>query len=365
MKIEDHIYAVVMAGGSGTRLWPVSRRDHPKHTLPLVGGQSLFQTTVERLSKLFKNEKILIVTTSDQFDILHEQTPGIPVNNFLLEPNPRGTASVAGLAAAVINARDPEAIMALFPSDHHISNSDLFINYMKLAFRVAEMEFLVTLGIQPTYPATGYGYIQKGNSIEGDYSYPVFNVVKFKEKPGEQQAEEMLKSDVYSWNSGIFIWKTSKILEEFLIQMPALRRTLDRIITSLNESDSELILQQEWEQLEVQTIDFGIMESAQGVAVIPTSGLGWNDIGSWDSLFEVLDMDNDHNIVFNSEIIEVDTNDSLVYGAKNNRLVATIGVDNLIIVDSDDILLVCKRHQSQHVKEIVRILKEKNQGKYL
>jgi len=315
--------------------------------------------------KLFKHEKILIVTTSDQFDTLHKQTPGIPINNFLIEPNPRGTASVAGLAAAVINARDPDAVMALFPSDHHISNTDLFIIYMKLAFRVAAMGFLVTLGIEPTYPATGYGYIQKGNTIKGEFVFPVFEVEKFKEKPGTQQAEEMLKSQDYSWNSGIFIWQTSKILEEFQIHMPLLSKTLGRIVGSMDTGALEIILQREWEDLEIQTIDYGVMESAQDVAVIPTSGLGWNDIGSWDSLFEVLEMDNEHNIIFNSETIGVDTHDSLVYGAKKKRLVATIGVENLIIIDSGDILLVCKRHQSQQVKEIVRILKEKDQENYL
>ena len=365
MSDENHLFAVIMAGGSGTRLWPVSRKDHPKHILPLISGKSLLQTTIERLLKLFVSDRILIVTTKEQFDMLHDQAPEIPTRNFLIEPSPRGTASVSGLAAAVIHSRDPQAVMALFPSDHHIDNSELFVKYMKEAFHIAELDYLVTLGIEPSYPATGYGYIQKGEPLEGDFVFPVFKVERFKEKPGEQEAVEMLKSKNYSWNSGIFIWKTSKIIEEFNIHMPALSKTLVKIINSSNEVDRDLILNQEWKKLENQTIDYGVMESASDVAVIPTMGLGWNDIGSWDSLFEVMDMDNNHNIIFNSETFGVDTQNSLIYGEKNNKLVATIGVDNLIIIDSGDILLVCKRNQSQNVKEMVRILKEKKQERYL
>ena len=182
MSVKDHLFAVIMAGGSGTRLWPVSRKNHPKHMLPLIGGQSLFQTTVDRLSGIFPYDRILIVTTGDQFKTLHKQTPKIPSNNFLLEPEPRGTASVVGLAAAYIHARDPEATMALFPSDHHISKTDRFYDYMNLAFEVAEMEYLVTLGINPTFPATGYGYIQKGDSYRRKF-------LKFSVSSGNVQRE--------------------------------------------------------------------------------------------------------------------------------------------------------------------------------
>ena len=365
MRVKDHLFAVIMAGGSGTRLWPVSRENHPKHTLPLVGGKSLFQNTVGRLSGLFSHEKILVVTTREQFETLHKQTPKIPSKNYLLEPEPRGTASVVGLAAAFIHARDPEAIMALFPSDHHISKTDRFGEYMKLAFDVAEMDYLVTLGINPTFPATGYGYIQKGNSIKGNFTDVVFQVKMFKEKPDKQKAREMLKSNDYSWNSGIFVWKTRKILQEIQLQMPELRRSLKRIISSWELSENRLILEEEWLKLKIQTIDYGIMENAHKVAVIPTSGLGWNDIGSWDSLFEILALDENQNILYNSKSLVMNSHGSLVYGNRNTKLVAMIGVEDLIVIDSGDVLLVCKRDKTQGVRDMVSKIKEKDQLKYL
>ena len=187
----------------------------------------------------------------------------------------------------------------------------------------------------------------------------------FKEKPDEEKAMEMVQSDNFSWNSGIFIWKTRRILQEIQLQMPELRRSLEKIIASWELSESGLILEEEWLKLKIQTIDYGIMENADKVAVIPTSGLGWNDIGSWDSLFEVMDLDEGQNILYNSNALIMDTHNSLVYGTSNTRLVALIGVEDLILVDSDDILLICTRDKAQKVKEIVNRLKETDQHKYL
>jgi mannose-1-phosphate guanylyltransferase len=202
----DHFYAVIMAGGSGTRLWPLSRQSHPKHTLPLLGEQSLFQTTVARLKGLFEVGKILVVTTEAQYTQLTEQVPEIPHDNFLLEPEPRGTASVVGLAAAVIHGRDANAVMAVFPADHYISNTDLFHHILNIARDVAESGYLVTLGITPTFPSTGYGYIQRGEAIPEKFPYPVYSVLRFKEKPDEEQAREMVAQRDHSWNSGMFVW---------------------------------------------------------------------------------------------------------------------------------------------------------------
>lgn len=361
----NHLYAVIMAGGSGTRLWPVSRQNYPKHTLPLLGQRSLFQTTVERLLGLFQMERILVVTTEAQFEELKSQVPNLPHENFLLEPEPRGTASVVGLAAAVIDSRDPEAIMAVLPSDHYISNINLFHQIMKTAMDVANKGYLVTLGITPTSPATGYGYIQKGNLIPGVFPYPVYQVSRFKEKPGEEQAREMLTNGDHSWNSGIFAWRTDRILKEIAQQMPDLRMRLDEIMRYWGTSNQANALKNVWDELETETIDYGIMENATQVAVLPASGLEWNDVGSWDSLFDVLMPDDNGNIVFSGHHLGINTHTSLVYGNLDGKLIVTIGVDDLIIVDAGDVLLVCKKDQAQQVRQAVKNLKSSKRESYL
>jgi mannose-1-phosphate guanylyltransferase len=361
----NHFYAVIMAGGSGTRLWPISRQNHPKHTLPLLGDQSLFQTTVARLKGLFQVERILVVTTEAQFKTLSEQVPEIHRENFLLEPEPRGTASVVGLAAAVIHQWDPEAVMAVLPSDHYICNKDLFHHVMKIGYDVAEKGYLVTLGITPTFPATGYGYIQRGEPIPEEFPFPVYRVTKFKEKPDEIQAREMVAQRDHFWNSGMFIWRTERILDEFSRQMPVLKGKLDKILDSRGPSDQGSILRKIWAELKVETIDYGIMEKATNVAVLPASGLEWSDVGSWDSLFDVLLPDENGNIVFSGQHMGINTHSILVYGHNDGKLVVTIGVDDLIIVDSGDVLLVCKKEHTQDVRKAVNNLKNSERERYL
>jgi len=361
----NYKYAVIMAGGSGTRLWPISRQDHPKHTLPIVGNLSLFQTTVKRLQGLFQVERILVVTTEAQFSILKDQVPEIPQENFLLEPEPRGTASVVGLAASVINSRDSEAIMAVLPSDHFISNTDHFHQILKIAMDVADLGYLVTLGITPTYPATGYGYIQRGDPIPEKFPHPVYQVSKFKEKPGEDLAREMVATKDHSWNSGIFVWRTNRILDEFELQMPDLRKGLDAIMEFWGTPTQAIQLKKIWIDLVAETIDYGIMEKASNVVVLPASNLVWNDVGSWDSLFDVLLPDENANIVFSGEHMSIDTHSSLVYGRPGGKLIVTIGIDDLIIVDGGDVLLVCKKGQTQNVRKAVKNLKDSERESFL
>ena len=228
--ILDHTYAVIMAGGGGTRLWPLSRKTKPKQMLPLVEEhKTLFQTTVERLMGLLPAERILVVTVAEQAEGLREQAPEIPAENFVMEPAPRGTASVVGLAAVTLRRRDPQAIMAVLPADHFIRNRDLFHLLIRVAVDVAEKDYLVTLGITPTYPATGYGYIQRGELIPERVIYPVYHVKKFKEKPDESHARTMLSTGDHSWNSGMFVWKTEAILAEIGRQMPGLKSALEQI----------------------------------------------------------------------------------------------------------------------------------------
>lgn len=361
----NHTYAVIMAGGGGTRLWPISRKNRPKQMLPLIEERTLFQMTIERLKGLLPPERILVVTVAEQARELQAQVPSLPPENYLPEPMPRGTAAVVGLAATVLYKRDPQAVMAVLPSDHFIKNRDLFHLLMRVAVDVARQGYLVTLGITPAYPATAYGYIQRGEALPEQFLYPVYRVKRFKEKPTEAQARKMIARGDHSWNSGMFIWRAERILEEFHRQMPDLKSALDQIGAVWGTDQQEAVLQTVWPNLRSETIDYGVMERARQVAVLPAGGLEWSDVGSWDSLFEVLPADAQGNIVFSSHHLSVDTHGSLVYGNRDDRLIVTIGVDDLIVVDSGDVLLICRKEQAQKVRQVVASLKSSNGERYV
>lgn len=360
----QHTYAVIMAGGGGTRLWPISRKKHPKHVLPLLGERTLFQSALDRLEGFIPVERILVVTTSSQAEELEKQAPQLSPANFLIEPQPRGTASVIGLAASVLLKRDPEAVMLVLTSDHYIRNNDLFRLVMRAAVKVARKNYLVTLGITPTFPATGYGYIKRDAALPEEFDYPVYRVLQFIEKPDEQKARALMAGGEASWNSGMFIWRTDRILHEFGRQMPELKETLDRIRAVWGSPEQDATFCSEWSRIKPETIDYGIMEHASDVAILPASDLGWSDVGSWDSLFDVLLPDEHGNVVVNSELMAMDTRDSLIYSTKN-KLVVTIGVHDLVVIDSNDALLVCRRDQAQQVRQVIENLKKLQKEDYL
>jgi mannose-1-phosphate guanylyltransferase len=364
--MTEHVYAVIMAGGGGTRLWPISRKGKPKQLLPLLGQETLFQDTVRRLENLFPPERILVVTIDEQAREMRLQTPEIPEENYVIEPAPRGTASVVGLAAAVLHKRDPEAAMAVLPSDHFIRNRDLFHYLLNAAFDVAANGYLVTLGITPTHPSTAYGYIQQGEPLNGNYKYPAYKVRNFKEKPNEQTAQKLLHTGDHSWNSGMFIWRADAILNEIDKQLPEIGSALKKIASAWGTGEQRDVLEKNWKHLKNVTVDYGVMENAERVAVLPAGGLGWSDVGMWSSLFEVLLPDMSGNISTNSSLhLAYETNNTLVYGGNNERLIVTIGVDDMVIVDGGDIFMVCKTDQSQKVKDVVEHLKKHRQEKYL
>lgn len=366
MKSLEHTYAVIMAGGGGTRLWPVSRNAKPKQLLPIIGDETLFQSTANRLKAFLPSERIFVVTAANQAVEMMAQTPEIPPQNFWIEPEPKGTASVIGLAAAKLQQIDDQALMIVLPADHYIKNTDLFKFLMHSAAEVARAGYLVTLGISPTYPSTAYGYIQQGNKIDGDFLYPTYLVSSFKEKPDAQTANDLLRRGDYSWNSGIFIWKVGTILSEFEHQMPAMSAQLAALdLTWINDPDE--VFAAAWSRFENETIDYGVMEKSENVVVLPAGGLGWSDVGSWQSVFEVLYPDANGNIVMNAENMPIDTNNSMIYryGQNNGKLFVTIGLDDIAIIDTDDVLLVCRIDQSQKVKEVVTKLKSEKRTSYL
>mgnify|MGYP001048177259 CR=1 FL=1 len=359
MKYND-FYAVIMAGGGGTRLWPISRRATPKQVTHLLGDESLFQIAVHRLHGFFPPERILVVTTQELFDILHAQCPEIPQENFLLEPQPKGTASVVGLAAAVLQRKHPQAVMVILTADHYIENIPQFRRLLRAAYQAARQGQLVTLGVTPTFPATGYGYIQSGSEVGKFEGFPVLQALRFKEKPALEQAQLFLASGDHTWNSGMFIWQVEDILAEFARQMPALYQQLQDLSQAWNTPRWQEALQQTWGALQRNiSIDYGIMEGAERVAVIPTLGMGWYDVGSWDALFNVLHQDEYGNVITAARGLAVESHNTLLFSNQPNRLVVTIGVNDLVVVDTGDVVLVCNKDQAQKVRQAVEQIKAK------
>ncbi len=310
--MNEHLYAVIMAGGGGTRLWPLSRRSRPKQMISLTGDKTLFQVAVDRLDGLLPPEQIMIVTVEEQAKELSKQEPKIPWENFLLEPMPRGTASVVALAAQAIQLKDPEAVMIILTADHFIKNIKLFHRLITCGKKVAEDGYLVTLGIEPQYAATGYGYIQRGEQLGTFDNLPFYKVLKFKEKPIELLANEFIQSGDHDWNSGMFFWRVDRILEEMKNLMPDLFSKIVTIQKAWNTPDRQEVLQANWATIHPETIDYGIMEKASRVACIPAKGLGWNDVGSWDSIFDVLPADSNGNINLADDVFMEDTKGSLI-----------------------------------------------------
>ncbi|MCJ7738124.1 MAG: sugar phosphate nucleotidyltransferase [Anaerolineae bacterium] len=347
-------YALIMAGGIGTRLWPLSRQTQPKQSLALFGESSMFSQAVERIRPLFQPEQIFVATSADQKDLLASQVPDLPLENFIIEPEGRGTAPCIGLSAINLLRRDPDATMAVLAADHRITDGARFCKILGAAKQIAEQEYLVTLGITPSHPSTGYGYIKQGTRLETVDGFAVFRADRFTEKPDSDTARQMMESGEFSWNSGMFIWRLDRILGELKRQMPDFYSQLTEIDSTLGKSAYDETLQRVWSQVAKQTIDYGVMENADDVVVIPVD-IGWSDVGSWASLNSLLPHNEDGNHI-NCPHIGINTTDSLIWG--NKRLIATIGLEGVIVIDTEDALLICSMDREQEVKEIVRRLKK-------
>jgi mannose-1-phosphate guanylyltransferase len=361
----ENFYAVILAGGGGTRLWPLSRQARPKQMLQLIDDLTLFQMAVRRLETAFPPEHILVVTNAQHSVELLRQVPELTEANFLLEPQPRGTAAAIGLAAAFLHSQHPGSLMAVLTADHYIGNPAEFHRHLLAAAQLAEAGHLVTLGIEPTYPATQYGYIQKGDLLGTVGGYDAFKVQRFKEKPEAAEAQRMLASGDFSWNSGMFIWRTGRIWEEFKHHLPDLYTALNAISQVWNEPGFERVLKELWPRIAAQTIDYGIMEHAQDVAVIPAKDLGWNDVGSWTSLFDVLHADTDGNLILHQQHVNLDSHNTLVHSNGQERMIVTVGIHDLVVVDTGDVLLICAKDRAQDLRTIISMLKEKGLHHYL
>jgi mannose-1-phosphate guanylyltransferase len=354
-------YAAIMAGGVGTRLWPLSRQACPKQALELLGDRTLFQRTIDRLAPLLSPDRIVVVTGQKYAEILRPQAPELPDDNFILEPMGRDSGPAAALGALQLQRRDPEAVMAMLPADHYIADEERFRAALSAAVKVAQTGKIVTLGIKPEFPSTGFGYIRQGGALGHFDGFEVFRAEQFAEKPDLVTASAFFESGRYSWNSGMFIWRVDRLLAEFQRQRPLTYRQLMTIADAMGTPDEVRVLAEVWPRIEKVSVDYAIMEGARDVAVIPVD-IGWSDVGSWATLLEIIPGDDQGNVVF-GEHLAVDTTRTLVRG--KDRLVVTIGLEDMIVVDTDDALLICPRDRAQDVKAVVDRLRQDGQNELL
>jgi mannose-1-phosphate guanylyltransferase len=358
---EVELYAVIMAGGVGTRLWPRSRQSTPKQLLDIVTENTMLQETFLRIEPLIPPDKVFVITNGTYAPIVREQIPQLPRENVIVEPAGRNTAPCIGLAALYLRQLDPEGVMVVLPSDHLICKAPHFRDTLKVVAEVAQGGHLVTMGIQPDSPHTGYGYIQRGDFLRQMGQHGVYKVARFTEKPDEATAQRFLDSGQYYWNSGMFGWKVSAILEAIEVHLPTLHARLMAIEAALGSQGEREVMEEVWQGVESISVDYGIMERADNVAVIPMD-VGWSDVGSWATVAELMPKDAEDNVVI-GEHIGIDTTGSLLYSS--GRLIATIGLRDIIVVDTGDAVLVCPKSRAQEVKELVGELRGKQKDEYL
>ena len=351
-----------MAGGVGARFWPRSRKKNPKQLLNINSSSSMIQNTIKRLEGLATPDDIIIITTKEQKDNLIKQVPFIPTKNIIAEPFGRNTAPCVGLAAIYLEAQHPDAVISIICADHTIADETEFRRVLKLGAETTyKSKSIITIGIIPRRPDTGFGYIQFDNDTNNSYEQGIFKVKKFTEKPNLETAEQFLKSGDFLWNSGMFIFRVDVLLEQYKKHLPDLYNALKNLSGKFSNPNFETELEDTYKKIDGISIDYGIMEKATDVLVIK-GDFGWSDFGSWDEVYLSSTKDENGNATV-GEHINVCSNNSYVYSP--NKLVATIGVEDLIIINTDDALLICKRGESQKVKNVVDILKSKQRDELL
>lgn len=352
----ENLYALIMAGGGGTRLWPLSRQDRPKQMLTLVEDRTMFQVSVDRLAPLLAPDHIFVITGRGQVEALRASMPDLPAENFIVEPFGQDTGPAVGLGVLHIQRRAPRAIIAVLTADQHIAEKEKFRRVLAAAGELAGQGYIVTLGITPGFPATGYGYIKRGAALAQAGEFAAFHAAAFTEKPDLPTAGQFLAGGLHTWNSGMFIFRAEQLLAEYARQQPEMDAILRPIGAALGTPAYQETLDRLWPQIPKKSIDYAIMEHADRLAVIPVE-MGWSDIGSWATLYDVLSDGQPEGTVVRGHgqgHVQLDTRGTLII---SDRRVITIGVEDLVIVDTGDVLLVCRRDRSQEVKKVIDQLK--------
>jgi len=364
--MSNHVYGVILAGGSGTRFWPLSRERFPKQLLRIIGEGTLLQQTFERLLQHIGAKHMTVVTNDVQAESIRLQLSKWKddlVDNIILEPEGRNTAPAIALTALQLMHRDPEAVMVVVPADHVVTSAKKFTRAVQFATKLAEQGHLVTFGIQPSRPETGYGYIQpnKRRRLRAQGAFVGYSVARFVEKPDLPTAKRYCRSGNYFWNSGIFVWKAATILEEFALQQPILTKLLNSLQRQVGTPEFPAALRKAYAKMPSLSIDHAVMEHSARSVVVPVD-FGWSDVGSWGSLEEVAPLDKAGN-VRNGNIIDIGSQNSVLFA--DRRLVATIGLDNMVVVDTPDATLVSSKEKVQEVRKVVEALKKGRREEHL
>ena len=344
-----------MAGGRGKRFWPLSGKTLPKPFLSLLGEKTLIQETVERIKCLIPEERILIVLSRDHLPIAKQQLPEIPIENYVLEPFGRDTAACIGFASLYIGKRDSDASMVVLAADHLISDREAFFKTITASLKfLASNDYIITIGIKPTCPETGYGYIELGEKLGCIDNESFYSVKRFIEKPSLSVATRYLKTGKYYWNSGIFVWRNSTIQKMLSLYMPELWKGLMRIKGSLGGEEEEKVIRREFSKFERISIDYGVLEKSSQVVVVPAN-FKWDDVGTWTALERIYSLDESDNVVVGKHVGR-DTRGCIIFS--QDQLVATLGVKDLVIVQARGKILVCHKEKAPNLKEIVHLVEK-------
>jgi mannose-1-phosphate guanylyltransferase len=352
-------FGVIMAGGTGTRFWPLSRASRPKQLLPLSGGTgSLLRETQRRISSIIPPEQTLVVTSEALAEQTRAELPELPPENVLAEPVGRNTAPCVGWAASVIARTAPDAVMTVLPADHHIADERAFNGVLQRAIEAASEGDMVTVGIKPTRPETGYGYVELGEELAPS----VFRARRFVEKPDELRARQFLTAGRFLWNSGMFFFRADALLSAVRQHLPGLGDALGKYDEAAKQGNELELVRATYDSLPNVSIDHGVMEKAARVAVVP-GDFGWSDVGSWTSAWELAEKDGQDNALF-GEVVAVDTRGSYVRG-RDGKVIAVVGLEDIVVVDTEDALLVLPRSRSQDVRAVVNALKAQKRNDQL
>jgi mannose-1-phosphate guanylyltransferase len=363
----SHTYALILAGGGGTRLWPESREKKPKQFLTLGATKTLLRTTAERVHELIDWDHMFVITNITQLSDVRKELPEIKEDQIICEPQKRETAMAMAVGARVIQHHDPDAIVLNFASDHVVTNKDEFVHVMKAAAEVAQdKKHLITVGISPTFPHTGLGYIKSGTELSTVQNLPVYSVENFTEKPNLEKATEFLTTGKYFWNANNYVWSCEAISQAFQKHAPATAKVLDELASSIGTPQWESALAKAYEQVESISIDYAISEKADNLLLIP-GDFGWNDVGDWRVVYDLAKQDEHGNVVLQDnskgELQQYQSKNNLV--GVNGRLIALVDVEDMIVIDTEEIVLVMPKSKSQDIKKIVEQLKKENRKEYL